>query len=57
MEVGRIVKFKEPATEHERDERFKVIEDRDDRVLVETVGFGMKFLAAMSYRKSDLEVA
>jgi hypothetical protein len=57
MEKDQIVKFKEPADNDEATERFKVLEDRTERVLVEGMGFDeWQIKPTFVYNTNDLEV-
>ncbi len=58
MEKGQIVKFKEPVDDDETIERFKVLEDRKERVLVESlIGFDKWHInPTFVYDVADLEI-
>jgi hypothetical protein len=57
MTMGDMVKFKEPVDVHEADERFVVLEDRGDRVLVGALFTGLIFGTATVLRTDDLTPA
>lgn len=56
LTVGQTVKFLNPLSDDERQERFTVIELRDDRVLVEFI-CGMNIRPQFLYLTADLEPA
>jgi len=55
---GQIVKFSVPHTDAERDERFEVVEDRVERVLVKSADAWWKkgLCPTFAYDASDMEV-
>lgn len=59
MQPNQVVKFKAPADADEAQERFKVLEDRGERVLVEGVtGFDeWAIKPTFVYQVDELEVA
>lgn len=55
MKPGTVVQFKEPLNEEERRERFLVLEDREERLLVQDLALAHWPIPPTAvYRKSDL---
>ena len=57
MNKGDMVKFKEPVDVHEDDERFVVLEDRGDRVLVGSLFLDLPLGATTVLRTDDLMIS
>lgn len=60
LKVGELLKWKTPMTEDEETQRFLVVEDRDERVLVMDTRVARsddRFKATECYNKNDLEIA
>lgn len=57
MTNGDVVKFMEPVDVHEEYERFVVLEDRGDRVLVGSLFTDLTFGATTVLRADDLTIA
>jgi hypothetical protein len=57
MEKGNMVKYKEPIDINEEDERFEILEDRGDRLLVGSLFTDLRFGATTVLRTEDLTIA
>lgn len=57
MKKGEMVKYREPVDVHEEDDRFVVLEDRGDRVLVGSLFINLPLPATMMLRTDDLMIA
>lgn len=57
MKTGTLVKFKHPVDKDEAAERFTVVEDRGDRVLVKDALSKQKIAPTFVYLKVDLKPA
>lgn len=57
MNKGDMVKFKDPVDVHEEDERFVVLEDRGDRVLVGCLFTKSTFGETTALKTDDLTIA
>lgn len=57
MNIGDMVKYKEPVDVHEEDERFVVLEDRGDRVLVGSLFLDLPLGVTSVLRTDDLMIA
>lgn len=57
MKKGDMVKYKEPVDINEEDERFVVLEDRGDRVLVGSLFLNLPLGATTVLKTDDLTIA
>lgn len=57
MEKGQMVKFKIPVDIKEEDQRFVVLEDRGDRLLVGSLFIALRFGATTVFNTDDLTIA
>lgn len=57
MKVGDLVKYKEPIDEKEEYERFVVLEDRGDRVLLGMLFINLRFGATSVLQTEDLTIS